>query len=105
MSHLRTLSGGSADGLADLLSAGKIEAARRVELKAALVASLVANSQVAMSQAILNGMTLEALEGFDRSLNPTSYAGQGGPRITENASDNDGFAADAPSVFNLDQEA
>lgn len=104
VAELRNLSGGTADGLASLIEAGQNEAARRTELKTSLVASLVANAQVSMSEAILNGMTLEALEGFDRSINPTSYAGRGGPRIIENA-DEDGFAPSAPAVFSLSEEA
>ncbi len=95
--EMRSAGGDSADGLVALMAAGKIEAQRRDELKANLVKSLNKDPQVAMSEAVLNSMSLEALEGLDRTLNPMSYAGMGGPRI-ENAEDDDQFAPDPPPV-------
>lgn len=98
VAELRALSGGSAEGLAALVEAGKAEAARRETSKDALVNSLSKDARVALSKTILSGMPLEALEGIDRTINPTSYAGQGGPRIVENA-DEEGFAPAPPAVF------
>lgn len=99
---LRAAGGDSVEGLVALMSAGKVEAARRDELKAALVKQLNKDEKVAMGEALLKTMTLETLEGLDRSLNPLNYAGQGGPRIENSGGDDDNFAADAPGVVLLE---
>lgn len=90
---LSALSEGSVDGLAALIEAGEAEGQRRAELQKNLVAQLAKDDKVAMGEAVLKGMSLEALEGLDRSLNPLNYAGRGGPRI-ENTGDDDVFAPD-----------
>lgn len=98
VAELRAASGGSLEGLVSLMEAGKVEAERRKDLKTDLVVQLHKDSKVAMSENVLNSMSLEALEGLDRSLNPQSYAGRGGARLVENKGD-DGFAPDAPPVI------
>lgn len=98
LTALRSASGDTVEGLVALMEAGKVEAARRDELKANLVKQLNKDEKVAMSEAILKGMSLEALEGLDRSLNPLNYAGRGGPRIENAGGDEDNFAPDAPHV-------
>ncbi len=87
------------DGLVALMEAGKVEAARRKALKDDLVKQLNKDEKVAMSEAVLNSMSLEALEGLDRSLNPTNYAGRGGARIENRGGDEDHFAPDPPAIL------
>lgn len=99
VAELRAAGGDSVEGLVALMAAGKVEAERREALKAVLVKQLNKDEKVAMSEAVLNSMSLEALEGLDRSLNPMSYAGRGGPRIENRGGDDDMFADDPPSMF------
>ena len=96
---LRAASGGTVEGLTALMEAGKAEAERREALKDDLVAQLHKDPEVAITEAVLNSMALEALEGLDRSLNPMSYAGQGGPKIENRGGVDDIFAPDAPSII------
>lgn len=104
LTALRAAGGDSVDGLVALMEAGKVEAQRRDTLKADLVKQLNKDEKVAMSEAVLNSMSLEALEGLDRSLNPTSYAGRGGARIENRGGDDDHFAPDAPSIVLADAD-
>ncbi len=101
LTEMRELAGGKVDGIQAMLEASKTEAARRDELKAGLVKSLNKDPQVAMSEAVLNSMSLEALEGLDRTLNPMSYAGMGGARI-ENTGVDERFAPDPLPVVLAD---
>lgn len=99
LTALRAAGGDSVEGLVALMAAGKVEAERRDALKADLVKQLNKDEKVAMSEAVLNSMSLEALEGLDRSLNPTNYAGRGGARIDNSAGDDEHFAPDAPPIL------
>ncbi len=99
LTALRAAGGDSVDGLVALMEAGKAEATRRETLKADLVKQLNKDEKVAMSEAVLNSMSLEALEGLDRSLNPTNYAGRGGARIENRGGDEEHFAPDAPAIL------
>ncbi|KKN88044.1 hypothetical protein LCGC14_0251160 [marine sediment metagenome] len=99
LTALRAAGGDSVDGLVALMEAGKVEAARRQALHDDLVKQLNKDEIVAMSKAVLNGMSLEALEGLDRSLNPTNYAGRGGARIENRGGDEEHFAPDAPAIL------
>lgn len=101
---LREAGGDSVDGLVALMEAGKVEATRRKTLKDDLVKQLNKDEKVAMSEAVLNSMSLEALEGLDRSLNPTNYAGRGGARIENRGGDDEHFAPDAPAILLADPD-
>ncbi len=104
LTALRAAGGDSVDGLVALMEAGKAEATRRETLKSDLVKQLNKDEKVAMSEAVLNSMSLEALEGLDRSLNPTNYAGRGGARIENRGGDEEHFAPDAPAILLADAD-
>ncbi len=104
LTALRAAGGDSVDGLIALMEAGKVEAARRETLKSDLVKQLNKDEKVAMSEAVLNSMSLEALEGLDRSLNPTNYAGRGGARIDNSGSDEEHFAPDPLPIVLADAD-
>lgn len=99
LTALRAAGGDSVDGLVALMEAGKVEAERRQTLHDDLVKQLNKDEKVAMSEAVLNSMSLEALEGLDRSLNPTNYAGRGGARIENKGGDEDNFAPDPQPIL------
>lgn len=100
---LRQLSGGTVEGLQGLIEAGKAEAERRESARTELIERLNKDERVAMPERVLKELSLEALEGLDRTLDPSSYLGAHGPRI-ENEADDDIPAPPAIITAPLEKE-